>query len=89
MRITFTVEVESHEALTSILRTGASLRQLDYKVVDWRHGPQPAPVVSSYTTEDYRNAPSDIGPLAATWKDKPHRLVYDLCTRLEQSAPAV
>lgn len=31
----------------------------------------------------YRNAPSGEGPLAATWKDKPHRLVYDLCTLIE------
>jgi len=29
-------------------------------------------------TEDYRNAPSNTGPLAAEWLDKPHRLVYDL-----------
>jgi len=35
-----------------------------------------------YTLEDYRDAPSGIGPLAAEWKDKPHRLVYDLCTVL-------
>lgn len=34
-----------------------------------------------YTLEDYRNAPSGIGPLAATWKDKPHRLLYDLINR--------
>lgn len=30
-------------------------------------------------------APSGVGPLAAEWKDKPHRLVYDLCTALEQT----
>jgi hypothetical protein len=35
--------------------------------------------------EDYRNAPSGDGPLAAQWKDKPHRLLYDLCTTLEQA----
>ncbi len=35
--------------------------------------------------EDYRNAPSGIGPLAAGWKNKPHRLLYDLCTTLEQA----
>lgn len=29
--------------------------------------------------DDYQNAPSGIGPLAAEWRDKPHRLVYDLC----------
>jgi hypothetical protein len=38
-----------------------------------------------YPLEDYRNAPSGIGPLAAQWKDKPHRLLYDLCTTLEQA----
>ena len=35
--------------------------------------------------DDYRNAPSGIGPLAAEWKDKPHRLLYDLCAVLEQA----
>jgi hypothetical protein len=35
-------------------------------------------------TNDYRNAPSNIGPQAATWKDKPHRLVYDLCSEIER-----
>lgn len=34
-------------------------------------------------TDDYRNAPDGIGPQAAEWKDKPHRLVYDLCSRVE------
>ena len=37
-----------------------------------------------YTIQDYRNAPSGIGPLANEWADKPHRLLYDLCRRLEQ-----
>lgn len=37
--------------------------------------PRPEPV----DTAHYRNAPSGIGPLADTWRDKPHRLVYDLC----------
>jgi len=35
--------------------------------------------------EDYYNAPSGEGPLAAQWIDKPHRLLYDLCTVLEQA----
>lgn len=38
-----------------------------------------------YSLEDYRNALSGEGPLAAEWKDKPHRLVYDLCEVLEQA----
>lgn len=37
--------------------------------------------------DDYMNAPSGIGPLAAEWKDKPHRLVYDLVKRLEATQP--
>jgi len=39
-----------------------------------------------YTLDDFRNAPGGIGPLAAEWRDKPHRLVYDLCQRLEMAA---
>lgn len=31
---------------------------------------------------DYRNAPSGDGPLAGEWKDKPHRLIYDLCNEV-------
>ncbi len=30
-------------------------------------------------TQEYRLAPSGEGEQASTWKDKPHRLVYDLC----------
>ncbi len=32
--------------------------------------------------QDYRNAPSGTGPLAAEWADKPHRLVYDLASEV-------
>lgn len=28
--------------------------------------------------EEYRQAPSGVGPHALNWADKPHRLVYDL-----------
>lgn len=42
-----------------------------------------------HALEDYRNAPSNIGPLAAQWIDKPHRLVYDLKTALEKVARQV
>lgn len=38
------------------------------------------------TTQDYRNAPSGIGPKTGDWEDKPHRLVYDLCREIEQLA---
>ena len=34
------------------------------------------------TIVDYYNAPSGVGPLAARWKDKPHRLLYELCERV-------
>lgn len=39
-------------------------------------------------TEDYRIAPSGEGPHAATWKDKPHRLVYDLCRAIDNMRKA-
>lgn len=35
-------------------------------------------------TNDYRPAPSGEGPHAPTWKDKPHRLVYDLASEVER-----
>ena len=34
-------------------------------------------------TRDYRDAPSGIGPLADTWRDKPHRLIYALCNEID------
>jgi hypothetical protein len=37
-----------------------------------------------HSLTDYRNAPGGTGPLAATWADKPHRLVYDLCSEIER-----
>jgi hypothetical protein len=40
-------------------------------------------VEAPYGTEDYRQAPSGNGPLASEWEDKPHRLVYDLCSKVE------
>jgi hypothetical protein len=40
--------------------------------------------VDDVTTEDFRNAPSGIGPLAYEWSDKPHRLVYDLIREIER-----
>jgi hypothetical protein len=38
---------------------------------------------------NYMLAPGGDGPQASTWKDKPHRLIYDLCaeiTRLREKA---
>ena len=39
--------------------------------------------VDERTLEDYRHAMSGCGPLAYTWSDKPHRLVYDLIKLVE------
>ncbi len=38
----------------------------------------------SVNTQDYRVAPGGDGPHAATWNDKPHRLIYDLCSEIER-----
>ncbi len=43
-----------------------------------------APVGMFGTTDDYKNAPSGIGPKSDEWKDKPHRLVYDVCSEIEK-----
>lgn len=45
----------------------------------WRDGMKVTAGLSHGTTpDDYRDAMSGDGPLAGTWLDKPHRLVYDL-----------
>lgn len=33
---------------------------------------------------DYRLAPSGEGPLKNEWRDKPHRLIYDLVGEVER-----
>lgn len=35
-------------------------------------------------TDEYRIAPGHEGPHGFTWKDKPHRLIYDLCREVER-----
>ena len=40
-------------------------------------------LVDGTTIQDYRNAMSGEGPLAAQWIDKPHRLIWDLCGEVE------
>ena len=40
-------------------------------------------VLSESEVEDCRMAPSGTGPRADEWKDKPHRLVYDLCATVK------
>jgi hypothetical protein len=37
-----------------------------------------------FDTRSYRLAPSGEGEQAHQWKDKPHRLIYDLCTEIER-----
>jgi hypothetical protein len=44
---------------------------------------------SGYTTQDFRDAISGEGPLAYTWKDKPHRLLFDLINFIEANAENV
>lgn len=41
-----------------------------------------------YTLDEYWNAPSGKGFLGAEWKDKPHRLLYDLIWCLAEALPA-
>lgn len=36
------------------------------------------------TLDDYWVAPSGLGPLAAEWADKPHRLLYELINYIEK-----
>lgn len=36
------------------------------------------------TTADYRDSMAKGGPMWRTWKNKPHRLVYDLCCEIER-----
>lgn len=38
--------------------------------------------------QTYRNALAGHGPEAINWADKKHRLVYDLCSALEELQPA-
>jgi hypothetical protein len=49
----------------------------------------PKPVLldtqSGITTEHYRQAMGGEGPLAYTWEDKPHRLVFDLVRFIEHN----
>jgi hypothetical protein len=91
MRINLTVEVASAFALQRILQSGMIESGLhcstlpgsivtDSKIVSAHKRTPPARLV----TDDYWKAPSGEGPQAATWKDKPHRLVYDLVREVER-----
>lgn len=45
-------------------------------------------VADDVELENYRLAPSGVGPLAAEWADKPHRLIYDLVNRVKLAEAA-
>jgi hypothetical protein len=45
---------------------------------------QSRPLMTPDDLEDYVQGPSGIGPHAHTWKDKPHRLVYDLVNEIKR-----
>ena len=47
------------------------------------------PHLPTQLTYDCRTAIGGNGPLAYTWQDKPHRLVYDLCREIERIAAGV
>lgn len=44
------------------------------------------PHLPTQLTAEMRMAISGEGPRAYDWSDKPHRLVYDLCSAIEQRA---
>jgi hypothetical protein len=45
---------------------------------------QERPFMTDKELEDYKLGPSGIGDQADTWKDKPHRLVYDLVSEIKR-----
>ena len=54
-------------------------------VIDSQSSPCPArdPQEGLFDTQTYRIAPGGEGDQAFNWKDKPHRLIYDLCEEIE------
>lgn len=53
------------------------------RVADLDHGQLK---LDPHSAQDYRDAVEGKGPLAEQWKDKPHRLVYDLCRAVDGKA---
>jgi len=41
-------------------------------------------IYNDVNTSEYMEAPSGRGPHAYTWEDKPHRLVYRLCSEVDR-----
>lgn len=64
--------------------SGAWGENLEMRSATLVPAPAVAPVAGAgeWAVGDYRDAVSGDGPLAAQWADKPHRLVYDLCTQV-------
>ena len=46
--------------------------------------PKQPPNLTRIDTREYRLAPGGEGEHAATWEDKPHRLIYDLCQAVDR-----
>ena len=46
------------------------------KRLTWADGTRVSGMPEDCTPEDYRNAPSGMGPLALIWGNTPHRLIY-------------
>jgi len=78
MRINLTVEVESREALAALMQAGREYTLTDCRVIRFRILPAVPASRLEGRVDNYFNAVNGTGPLAAAWKDKPHRLVYDL-----------
>lgn len=47
------------------------------------------PLPPTQLTYHARLAPTGEGDLAFTWADKPHRVIYDLCARIELAGEAL
>lgn len=94
MRINLTVDCMNRNRLEAILRhgqiqTGYVCTVLPGSVIDDSKSSTPRLPLNMVpdeplNTNDYRIAPGGEGPQAYQWKDKPHRLVYDLCREVER-----
>lgn len=86
------VWLEKQRMANRLAQQEARIRELEAEKASLLQGRDSERIVSpgapmrsreQINTNDYRNAPSGVGPLADTWRDKPHRLVYDLCAEVE------
>lgn len=67
------------------LRDVEALAQAQPSLTDEQLNCGIAPQPLRYSLSDYHNAPN-TGPLAFTWADKPHRLLYDLIAAVKHYA---